>query len=226
MSKHFSFDVDVAMQYGVDEAILIRSFEYWIGLNKSNNKNQHDGRYWTYNSMRGLANFFPFWTDKQVARVVKSLINQEAIICGNYNQHKYDRTIWYAFENEDKMLEGVSPVISPSGKMLNTKRENAKPQTGEPIPITNPITNHLKDKRGKPAFRKPDLDEVNTKIIEMGYQCKGEDFFNYYASNGWMVGRNKMKSWQHSLAMWNSRQGKYDESKSTGKQELNWNIEW
>ncbi len=80
--------------------------------------------------------------------------------------------------------------------------------------------------KGRKRFTPPSLLEINNYINEKKFTCNAEDFFNYYSANGWMVGRNKMKSWQHSLAMWNSRQGKYDENKSTGKQELNWNIEW
>ena len=35
-------------------------------------------------------------------------------------------------------------------------------------------------------------------------------FFLHYESNGWLVGRNKMRNWQASARLWNLRQDKYN----------------
>ena len=32
-----------------------------------------------------------------------------------------------------------------------------------------------------------------------------EEWFNHYTSNGWKVGRNPMKSWETTMAQWQSR---------------------
>jgi hypothetical protein len=36
----------------------------------------------------------------------------------------------------------------------------------------------------------------------MNYLTDAERFMNYYESNGWMVGRTKMKDWKAALANW------------------------
>ena len=57
MQHHF--DVELAVKYGVTEAVLLNHFEYWIELNKANGKNLFDGRYWTFNSMKAFSEIFP-----------------------------------------------------------------------------------------------------------------------------------------------------------------------
>ncbi len=225
MGQPYAFDVDVANQYGVDEAIMVRSFQFWIELNISNKTNLHDGRTWTYNTITALAKRFPFWSEKQVRRIVKSLIKQRILVVGNYNSHSYDRTTWYAFSVEELWLQAVilnnSPkgkvadsLSSPDGQQLKTIEGIASPQKVTTIPITNTVTNTVKEKRGR--FTPPTLEEVRSFVVEKQLSCEAEGFFNYYGSNGWMVGRNKMKSWHHALRGWNEREKKFNKGGFNG----------
>ena len=148
----FSFNIEFAKRYGVDEAIMVKSFQFWIRLNKANKVNYHDKRYWTYNTNKSLSEYYSFWTEKQVRRIIESLVDKEILIKGNYNKIAYDRTIWYAFMNEDLYLsdnfhleenanyEKVNTIL-PNGQMENTKKSNGISRKGEPIPVTNQILN-------------------------------------------------------------------------------------
>ena len=40
-----------------------------------------------------------------------------------------------------------------------------------------------------------------------GYTFDAEAFWNFYESNGWYVGRRKMKSWQSACVTWQKRNG-------------------
>jgi hypothetical protein len=54
-------------------------------------------------------------------------------------------------------------------------------------------------------FHNPSLEEVRLACAKAGLpDSEGEKFFNYYESNGWRVGRNKMRSMPHALANWKS----------------------
>lgn len=57
-----------------------------------------------------------------------------------------------------------------------------------------------------PAKRKrfipPLLEEVQAYCIERGNNVDAERFINYYSSNGWQVGRNKMKDWKAAVRTW------------------------
>lgn len=93
----YQFDTDIAALYGVDESIMIANLQFWIRKNEANGKHFHDGRFWTYNSIEAFTKLFPFWTARQIRRVLKSLEEKGVIVTGNYNTSAYDRTTWYAF---------------------------------------------------------------------------------------------------------------------------------
>ena len=166
----YTFDVEEAKKFGVEEAILIQNFRFWILKNKANEKHFYDGRTWTYNTQKALAELFPFWTIKQIKRIIGSLIKQRVLIIGNYNKIQYDRTLWYAFENENEMLQKNNCPISnetmedaqmgqsiiPNGTMENPKWDNGKSQMGRPIPDINTDINTDNNKlcsNAKNAFK-------------------------------------------------------------------------
>ena len=68
-----SFDVDIAKEYGILEAILINNIWFWIEKNKANNKNYFDGFYWTYNSTRAFKELFPYVSERQIKSALKHL---------------------------------------------------------------------------------------------------------------------------------------------------------
>ncbi len=106
MSNH-SFDIHVATEYkSTDIAILIWHFHYWIMKNKRMNRNQIEGRTWTYQTYEEITSAFPYWSRDQIKRLLKKAIELKILIKNNFNSHKYDQTMWYAFENEEKF--GIS----------------------------------------------------------------------------------------------------------------------
>ena len=83
---NYMFDGKVAMEFGVDGAIMLQNLYFWIKKNEANNKHYHDGRYWTYNSTKAFSELFPYWSEKQISRILTNLENNGAIIRGNYNK--------------------------------------------------------------------------------------------------------------------------------------------
>jgi uncharacterized protein (DUF1697 family) len=150
----FSFNIEFAKRYGVDEAIMVKSFQFWIRLNKANKVNYHDKRYWTYNTNEALTEYYSFWSKKQVRRIIESLVDKEVLLKGNYNKIAYDRTIWYAFVNEvlylsdnfhleDILFDQKVNTILPNGQMEKTKQSNGFSQKGKPIPVANHVLNTI-----------------------------------------------------------------------------------
>lgn len=94
MEHHFN--VQVAQQLGIEEAILLHNFYFWIAKNAANGKHFHDGLYWTYNSKKAYADFFTYMNETKIFRVLKHLEDEGIIAKGKYNKDKWDRTNWYA----------------------------------------------------------------------------------------------------------------------------------
>ncbi len=134
MSNH-SFDIAIAEEYkSVDLAILVWHFQYWIMQNKRLNRNQHEGRTWTYQTIQEIAAVFPYWSFDQVVRLLLKAVSLKILIKGNFNKSRYDRTAWYAFENEEKF------AILRFRKMDIPESQNGNGEIATPIPDTLPNT--------------------------------------------------------------------------------------
>lgn len=135
---NYTFNSEVAKTIGVDGAIMLQNIYYWIAKNKANNKHFYEDNYWTYNSVKAFECLFPFWSNKQITRILKKLVDDGYLITGNYNKQSYDRTKWYAITQK-----GYS--ILPNGQMELTKKANGIDQKDKPIPniIPNIIPNNI-----------------------------------------------------------------------------------
>lgn len=78
---------------------------------------------------------------------------------------------------------------------LTGYQENAKGNNT----INNTVNNIKKERKN---FQKPTREEVREYLIEISSIMNLEDFFDHYDSNGWMVGRNKMKNWKATIRRW------------------------
>jgi len=150
--KH-SFDVNEAREYGVDAAIIIRHLRFWIIKNKADNKNQHDGRTWTYGSVKSFTEVFVYWSEAQVRQTLKKLLARKVLRKGNYNKTEYDRTTWYAFEDEKTFLSHKPPICENSQMGLR-KPKNGLAENHRPIP--NKSTDIRKDER-KDKYPTPEI---------------------------------------------------------------------
>ena len=60
--------------------------------------------------------------------------------------------------------------------------------------------NNVKKERN--IFKRPSIEEINAYCLEKNLQLDAESFINYYDSNGWKVGKNKMKDWKATARRW------------------------
>jgi DNA-binding PadR family transcriptional regulator len=222
MTTH-QFDVEIAQIYGIHEAILLQNIAFWIQKNAANNKQIYDGNVWTYNSVKAFSELFPYMSEKQIYNALKKLESEGLIVTGNYNKSAYDRTKWYALTDKASSILGIS--IFPTGKIEMQNLENQNSLEGEPIPDINTDNKPDSKKKGASApkekrerFSAPSVQEIKDYTRETGKPDYSEQFWNYYESNGWLVGKNKMKSWKAAYAGWCSRQDKFNSSKQTSKQ--------
>lgn len=117
------FDPAVAVDVGVEEAIMYSNIEFWCAKNAANRKHFYEGMNWTYNSMSAFSELFPFWREGQIRRILSNLESKGYIKSGNFNQHRYDQTKWYA---------------CPKLQMHLSKSTNGFVETSEPIPDSKP----------------------------------------------------------------------------------------
>lgn len=133
----------------------------------------------------------------------------------------------------DKDLAEYEKKVSAGkagGKQSASKRQAQSkhtPSTDEAEVKREPITiqrnneqgtknNELKNKEHVVvAFRPPTLDEVKEYCDERNNGISAEHFYDYYSSNGWQVGRTKMKDWKAAVRTWERTEFKKSEPKNT-----------
>jgi hypothetical protein len=89
---------DLAEEIGLNESIVLLQLDYWI----RHSHHVRDGRRWTYQSVRDMQRkAFKWWSLDTINRAIASLVRQQLIlVTDKYNQHKHDRTRWFALNPE------------------------------------------------------------------------------------------------------------------------------
>jgi hypothetical protein len=109
-----SFNVEIAKQYGIEKAVILENFYFWIKKNQANKKNMHDGKAYTFNTASAFAELFPYIKERQIAKLLREMESEdELLLSGQFNN--YDRTKSYTLT--DKALEMFGEKV----KKQNTK---------------------------------------------------------------------------------------------------------
>lgn len=109
----------VALRYGMEEAIFLDSIVFWYKENKANDRNFQDGRWWTFNTVSAFEKLFPWWSAKQIRRIITSCREQGALLSGCYNEDRRDRTLWYSPSDALLALYGMAEEAEPDGETGN-----------------------------------------------------------------------------------------------------------
>ncbi len=181
------FNVEVAKDFGVSEAIFIHNLAFWIKTNLANRRMVKDGLCWTYNSLDAFCELFPYWSRRQIEHLTNKLETSGAIIKGNYNKKQYDRTIWYALTPKmygyypellkydylmvlyeslsEKGAKDRTGLISQNCEMDFTKLWNGFHKSVTPIPDNKP-DNKLKIKSSCPSDTSKEKNTIKTPNAE------------------------------------------------------------
>lgn len=189
-----SFNIYYAKRYGLNEAIMISNFQFWIAKNKANGSHQYDERTWTYNSVKAFEELFPYMTSSQIRRCLESLVEQEVLIKGEYNKNPYDRTSWYAFNDENAFLIKQLDLSNlTNGDYGNdNSHTDGKPKSKEKL---------NKKKRERKEFVPPTVEEMIAYFVTNNKDPqKAKDAFNYYNNFGWKdKNGSKVENWKQKM---------------------------
>ena len=73
---------------------------------------------------------------------------------------------------------------------------------------------------GSSHFQKPSLSEVAAYCRERANKVDPEQFYNFYESNGWKVGKNPMKDWHAAVRTWEKREKEVAPRKREPKEDV------
>lgn len=190
MQHHF--DIEIAEAYGLNEAIILNNIRFWVIHNEANGTNFHDGRYWTYNSMKAFEKLFPYMKPFAIRTALKTLEENGLIITGSYNKSSYDRTKWYALSDKAKLMFSQLNSICEKPQMeskenLNSicqipqldlsSASNRNVENDEPIPDGKPDGKTIAETSDvKPDVKRAYGEYVNVKLTDADLSELKADF--------------------------------------------------
>lgn len=121
-------------------------------------------------------------------------------ICKDLIDQQYRRRETNAQNRAAKKAEAIAEA-EPSTPEATAEAEPAT----EPEPVQEPEQKPKSQPEKRAKFVKPTEEEIAAYCKDKGYNINARQFFNYYESNGWKVGRNAMKSWQAAVQNWSTR---------------------
>jgi len=210
------FNVDDAVKYGMEKAVILQNMRFWLDKNKANGTNLHDGYYWTYNSAEAFFKLFPYFKSaKVIQRLLKSMVEDGLLLASNYNKKGYDRTKWYSMpeycaESFDtshcsKMTNGLDKNDQCNGQecpMDCSKMTNAMVKNDQPIPDIN-------------TDSKPDVKTDTNTSVNSDSSWIEESFEAFYGSYPNKKGKGQaQKTWNNVFL------GKGDHKKPSNPVEL------
>lgn len=152
------FDSDVAKDIGIIPAILLYNLWYWCEHNRANGVHEHDGSYWTFNSISAFEELFPYLTNWQLRAALKKLEDEGYIKVGNYNDLHVDRTKWYT------VTDKYRPICEKPQMQLRSTT-NAIAENHKPIPYINSDINT--DKKEENVIKEEKTEYGFRGIVKM-----------------------------------------------------------
>ena len=70
------------------------------------------------------------------------------------------------------------------------------------IEIEKEIDSSASTTTKRKRFEKPTLSQITQYCLERNNNVNAEQFYDYYESNGWKVGKNSMKDWKACVRTW------------------------
>ena len=144
-----------------------------------------------YGSLSLLSQFCGIKSKTTTQKILKSLVEKGAIVKGEdlhngvkFCTYKVNKN-WYGISKND--IGGVSETDT-------NKKENGN------------INIDSLSNRGSIRFQKPSLEEIRSYCQERGNNVDPEQFFNFYESKGWVVGKSPMKDWRAAVRTWEKRE--------------------
>ena len=120
----------------------------------------------------------------------------------------------YKFNKDFQAWLTVKENINRYGKPLRTVKEKRNRPLRKTLTTKETITKENIKEREK-RFFPPTLAEVMAYCQERKNNVNPSLWLDHYTSNGWMVGRNKMKDWKAAVRTWEKNENA-THSKSTG----------
>lgn len=155
-----------------------------------------------------------------VAKTVFTLIKPQL----DANQKRFDNG------NKPKLKQTISKTEANHKQDTSKPYPNANVNDNVNVNANDNVNENVNAKVLRSHFRAPTYDEILNCMKSKNEIANGiwnsakviteaKAFFNHYESNGWMVGKNKMKNWEAAIRNWMNNNSKFEQNKKPNQNE-------
>lgn len=173
------------------------------------------------------------WNEKILLMEIDSFTakDRECYISNEYIAELLGVSVSWASKCLSHLLElGLVRVVKFDGRkryvestiQFKADLNESSMQDGTKVPYTNNneyINNNNSLYKKSSRFQKPTIEEIRQYCLEKGYNVDAEQFFNFYESKGWVVGKSSMKNWRAAVSTWNKREKEIPQRKRESRKE-------
>lgn len=105
------------------------------------------------------------------------------------------------YRDRQKLLADSIDVTLQKRNVTQTEEDKSKSKSKSKSRLEVDSTGDCKG-AARPRFTPPTMDEVSDYCKQRGNTVDAQRWFDYYTSNGWMVGKNHMKDWKAAIRTW------------------------
>lgn len=159
--------------------IFIANLASWLRFNidkeKPEQRNIHNSRSWSYNTIKDLQNYFDFWSVKNIRTIIKHCQQEGLILIGNFNKHKYDKTSWYTLTDKalayypvlKERFDSISSITPVDTDLPETANGNVGNGNTIPEDTTTGSNNTITTSRSSNSKSKANPNELMRELIEV-----------------------------------------------------------
>ena len=125
---------------------------------------------------------------------VKDVITNDNTVITSNNE------LYQAITDNNEQYQAITKItdnvyVNEYVNDINKKRESIERKAGDDDETLSKESNEI-----------PSLKEVELECLEQHYTCDPVVFYNFNASKGWKIGKDRIKDWKAALATWNARE--------------------
>lgn len=154
MRSQHMFNVHIAAEYGLPEAVFVHHVYVLVLANEASGRNEHEGRFWTYDSAKAVCTSCPYWSPRQVEGIIQRCREKGLILTAKWSGNAYDRTNWYTVTDLVHSIYEKSEIES---------RKNPDGVTGKPESLKE-----QRETKGRPKRETRAETEEKTACGEFG----------------------------------------------------------
>lgn len=157
-----------------------------------------------YGSLSMLSQFCGIKSKTTTQRILKSLVAKGAII----KTDELHNGVKFCTYKVNKNWYGISKIDMGGVSEIDTNKKENKY-----------INNNSLYKKSSSHFQKPSLEDVREYCISRSNKVDPEQFFNFYESKGWIIGKSPMKDWRAAVRTWEKREKEIPQRKRESRKE-------